>query len=304
VRAHGDGKRLYSSTDLDRLFGNNDEQCERTQQCEKAKVLYARVSSEKQRPDLERQVEDLRRAIQPHQQLYEVIEDVGSGLNWHRQGLQTLLERIHKGQVGEVVVFHKDRLCRFGFELVEWIFTKAGVKLVVLGQDLASRPDDDAREQQELAEDLLSIVTVFVAKHNGRRSATNRKRRKEEAKAAARPTREEKKARKPPPEKKAKTKTKTKTTKKEEEEKPPVGRVRKIRLYPNAEERQKLTRWFGAARWTYNRCLEEVRDKGCKRTEKALRARVINADALEAGGEALAWLKEIPYDIRDRRRYA
>ncbi len=79
-----------------------------------------------------------------------------------------------------------------------------------------------------------------------------------------------------------------------------MGRVKKIRLYPTREERQKLAQWFGATRWTYNRCLEEVKDKGCERTEKALRARVVNADVLEAGGKALAWLKEIPYDIRDK----
>lgn len=92
------------------------------------------------------------------------------------------------------MVFHEHQLCRFGFELVEWIFEKAGIKLVVLGQDLASRADDTAREQQELADDLLSIVTVFVAKHNGRRSATNRKRRKEEEKARARSARKAKKS--------------------------------------------------------------------------------------------------------------
>jgi predicted site-specific integrase-resolvase len=183
---------MYSSADIDKMFGNE----QRKQLApEKAKILYARVNSEKQRSDLERQVEDLKRAIHPYQSLYEVIKDVGSGLNWHRRGFQALLERVHKGEIGEVVVFHKDRLCRFGFELVEWIFDKAGVKLVVLGQDTASRPDDDAREQQELAEDLLSVVTVLVAKHNGRRSSTNRKRRKQEEEARARDARKAKKSR-------------------------------------------------------------------------------------------------------------
>jgi predicted site-specific integrase-resolvase len=194
VRAHGDGKRLYSSTDIDRLFGN-EQRAQQLQPPAKTKILYARVSSEKQRGDLERQVADLQQAVHPYQQLYEVIKDVGSGLNWQRRGFQALLERVHKGEIGEVMVFHKDRLCRFGFELVEWIFAKAGVKLVVLSADLTSRADDDAREQQELADDLLSIVTIFVAKHNGRRSATNRKHRKAEAKTAARRARAEKKTR-------------------------------------------------------------------------------------------------------------
>jgi hypothetical protein len=103
----------------------------------------------------------------------------------------------------------------------------------------------------------------------------------------------EKKAMEPPPEKKAKPKPKKKL------EKAPVGRAKKIQLYPTNEERKKLTRWFGGARWTYNRCLEEVKEKGCNRTEKALRARVVNADVLEAGDEKMVWLKEVPYDIRD-----
>jgi putative transposase len=124
-------------------------------------------------------------------------------------------------------------------------------------------------------------------------SVENKKKRLEQEAHERQRKAAEKKAKKPPPEKKAKATTKPK------KEKPPVGRARKIRLYPTRDERQKLAQWFGAARWTYNRCLEEVKEKGCERTEKALRARVLNADVLEAGGEKTTWLKEIPYDIRD-----
>ena len=76
-----------------------------------------------------------------------------------------------------MVVTRKDRLCRFGSELVEWIFEKNGTRLVVLGSDVYTNDS----EAGELAEDLLAIVTVFVAQHNGLRSAANRRRRRDAA---------------------------------------------------------------------------------------------------------------------------
>jgi predicted site-specific integrase-resolvase len=85
------------------------------------------------------------------------------------------LERSYQRDIEEVVVTHKDRLCRFAFELVEWIFSKHDTKIVVLGSDI----NVDDTESGELAEDLLSIVTIFTARHNGLRSAENRKRRRE-----------------------------------------------------------------------------------------------------------------------------
>ncbi|GBC09785.1 hypothetical protein RclHR1_00910035 [Rhizophagus clarus] len=67
-----------------------------------------------------------------------------------------------------------DQLCRFGSELVEWIFEKNGTQLVVLGTDVSA----ESNEAEELAEDLLAIITVFVAWHNGLRSAANRRRKR------------------------------------------------------------------------------------------------------------------------------
>lgn len=74
------------------------------------------MSSEHQRGDLGRQIKDLKRAYPGHSNLYQ---DVTSGLNWERARLIALLERIHKGSVGEVVVSHKDRLARFRVELID-----------------------------------------------------------------------------------------------------------------------------------------------------------------------------------------
>ncbi|RHZ81097.1 hypothetical protein Glove_123g105 [Diversispora epigaea] len=170
VRTPG-GKRLYSITDIQEIFRDNQQ----TQITQKAKICYVRVSSEHQRDDLERQIANLRQYYPE----YEIISDIGSGLNWKHRGFVALLERIHTEGIEEVVVTRKDRLCRFGSELVEWIFEKNGTRLVVLGTDVSA----ESSEAGELAEDLLSIVTVFVARHNGMRSAANRRRRREVAKA-------------------------------------------------------------------------------------------------------------------------
>jgi predicted site-specific integrase-resolvase len=102
-----------------------------------------------------------------------IIKDIGSGLNWNRPGFRSILERSHQGLISELVVSYKDRLCRFGYELVEWIFEKANVKLVVLNQNL-----EEQGTTRELSDDLLAITTVFVAKSNGLRAGQYRKERK------------------------------------------------------------------------------------------------------------------------------
>lgn len=124
----------------------------------KAGVIYARVSSAKQKDDLGRQVAYLRQRYPTH----ELVEDVGSGLNFKRKGLQALLERAHKGDLGEIVVAHKDRLCRFGFELLSFVLGQNGCKIVVLD-------DTQASPQQELVQDLLNIVRVFSCRLHGLR---------------------------------------------------------------------------------------------------------------------------------------
>jgi predicted site-specific integrase-resolvase len=106
----------------------------------------------------------------------ELVSDTGSGLNFKRKGFKTLLDAVVDGLAEEVVVMHRDRLCRFGADLLDSIFAKTGTKLVV--HCSPDGPEDDSRE---LADDLLAVTTVFVARHNGRRSADNRRRRSREA---------------------------------------------------------------------------------------------------------------------------
>lgn len=125
---------------------------------EKKKACYCRVSSSKQKDDLDRQIAFMRTKFPSH----EIISDVGSGINWKRGGLKTILGLALNKQLTEVVVAHRDRLCRFAFELIEWILECNGVRLVVLNEKKNS-------SESELAEDLLSIIHVFSCRQMGRR---------------------------------------------------------------------------------------------------------------------------------------
>ena len=133
---------------------------------DKITVCYARVSSSHQKEDLSRQIKFLTEKY-PSARLFQ---DVGSGLNWKRPGLLAILDLVHKGLVAEIVVTYKDRLCRFGSELLEWIFKKNNVKLVVLYTCC-----DNTDPTTELAEDLLAVTTVFVARNNGLRAGKYRR---------------------------------------------------------------------------------------------------------------------------------
>jgi predicted site-specific integrase-resolvase len=157
------------------MFGRHEEQGEAKQQQEKTKIIYARVSSNHQKEDLQRQIHDLQTAFPDH----ELIQDIGSGLNYNRKGFQRLLERVHQGDIDEIVVTHKDRLCRYGIELLEWLFHKSGTKLVVHCQNY-----QEVDSSRELADGLLSVCNFFVARNNGRRAADNRKRRRTEQAAS------------------------------------------------------------------------------------------------------------------------
>jgi len=123
------------------------------------KVCYCRVSSPKQMDDLERQQDFFRSNYPDH----ELVTDIGSGINWKRKGLKTLLERAMRHDISEIVVAHRDRLCRFAFELLEWIFQRNKVKLVVLDQTENESGDN------ELADDILSIVHVYSCRKMGKR---------------------------------------------------------------------------------------------------------------------------------------
>ena len=121
-------------------------------------ICYCRVSSSKQRDDLDRQIAYM-------QSLYpgaEVIKDIGSGLNFKRKGLRSLLDRLLRGDKFILVVTCRDRLARFGFELVQYLVEQNGGQILVLDKTVHC-------PQSELARDLLSILHIFSYRIQGLR---------------------------------------------------------------------------------------------------------------------------------------
>jgi excisionase family DNA binding protein len=129
----------------------------------RAKYIYARVSSRKQDGDLQRQIKYLKKKYPD----YDVIQDIGSGLNFKRQGFRKILEQLFEGDISEVVISSCDRFSRFGTrEFFVWLFEHFGAKLTILENRNYANPNE------ELSEDILEIITVFAARYHGRRKYT------------------------------------------------------------------------------------------------------------------------------------
>lgn len=137
------------------------------------------MSTSGQRDDLVRQRDLLESFSAANGWAYEVIEDVGSGLDYNKRGLRQLISLICSGEVGRLVLTHKDRLLRFGSELVFSLCEHFGTEVVIVNAS------EDASFEEDLASDGIEIVTVFSARFYGSRSHKNRKVMDELQKAAA-----------------------------------------------------------------------------------------------------------------------
>ena len=131
------------------------------------KAIYARVSTRKQLDDLDAQIATLKARYPDH----VVFSDCASGLNFKRKGLLSLLQLAFAGRLQFVRVAHRDRLCRFAFDLLEHVLREHGATIHVEASDLP------ATAERELAEDVLAVITVFGARLHGARSAGRRGRR-------------------------------------------------------------------------------------------------------------------------------
>ena len=131
---------------------------------EKFKYIYCRVSCSKQKDDLQRQISYLKEKYKHH----IVVTDIASGINFKRKTLQRLLNEAINGNIEEIVVAHKDRLCRISWDHFQWLFSRLGVNIIVEDREEHS-------PESELAEDLFSIIHVFSCRHYGqRRNYTNK----------------------------------------------------------------------------------------------------------------------------------
>jgi len=162
IRAADGSNRLY---DVEGFIKSRTGKEEPTKQC----YSYCRVSSSSQKEDLERQVNYLKEKYPNH----EVIKDIASGINFKRKGLNKILVNTMQGLVSEIVVAHRDRLCRIAYDHFEWLFNHYGTNIVI----------EDKQEyspEVEFNEDLFSIIHVFSARHYGlRRKYTTKKVTKE-----------------------------------------------------------------------------------------------------------------------------
>ena len=149
------GYRYYTEEQINKLLGVEER--------ERVTIGYCRVSSRKQQDDLERQTENMRNYLCAKGYKFEIITDIGSGINYNKVGLNILLDKVIKGEVDKVVVLHKDRLLRFGFELVENLCKRYGTSIEVVD-------NTPKTEEQELVEDLVQIITVFSCKLQGKRA--------------------------------------------------------------------------------------------------------------------------------------
>jgi putative resolvase len=132
-------------------------------------VSYARVSSHDQRDDLKRQILVLESYCAKHGWASEVIQDLGSGMNYKKKGLIRLIKLITSSQVERLVLTHKDRLLRFGSDLIFTLCEQFATEVIIINCS------EDSTFEEELASDVLEIITVFSARLYGSRSHKNKK---------------------------------------------------------------------------------------------------------------------------------
>jgi excisionase family DNA binding protein len=125
---------------------------------------YARVSSHDQKRDLNRQVTVLEAYCAKHGWDFEIIQDLGSGMNYKKKGLVRLIKLITTYQVERLVLTHKDRLLRFGSDLIFYLCEQFGTEVIII------KRSEDSSFEEDLAQDVLEIITVFSARLYGSRS--------------------------------------------------------------------------------------------------------------------------------------
>ena len=161
------GYRYYSQEQLNHFLGLKQEV-----QLNKKTIGYCRVSSNKQKDDLERQIENVKTYMYAKGYSFEIISDIGSGINYNKKGLNKLIDMVTNSEVEKIVILYKDRLIRFGYELIENICNKYGTTIEIIY-------NTEKTEEQVLVEYMIEIVTVFSERLQGKRANKAKKMIKE-----------------------------------------------------------------------------------------------------------------------------
>ena len=157
------GHRRYNVLKLKESFNLVSEKSKRII------AAYARVSSFDQKQDLIRQKNRLDDYCQNQKEPYEVIDDLGSGLNYKKRGLKKLIKMILSGNVKKVVLTHKDRLLRFGSEIIFYLCSFFNTEVEIIEEE------KNLTDNERLAHDVVEIITVFSARIYGKRAHKNKK---------------------------------------------------------------------------------------------------------------------------------
>ena len=153
------GQHKIYETEIQRLKGEQNQNTNKV-------VTYARVSTQKQKEDLERQSERLKQYCLKHNyQITQEIKDIASGLNDNRKGLQKIYQQINQQNIGKIVIEHRDRLTRFGYNYLENYFKSHEVEIIIIEQK---------EIKEDIIKDLIDIMTSFCAKLYGRRGNKNK----------------------------------------------------------------------------------------------------------------------------------
>jgi predicted site-specific integrase-resolvase len=140
------GTRYYS---LDQLkdFSTADRK-------KKLVIGYCRVSNLSQKDDLEIQINNIKSYMYAKGYEFEVISDIGSGIDYKKKGLQELLNKINDQDVSKIIILHKDKLIGFGFELIEYLCKVNNVEIEII--------DNTEQSKKEMSDNLVQIVTIFA----------------------------------------------------------------------------------------------------------------------------------------------
>ena len=155
------GHRLYSHKQYLDYFNKLENKIRKN-------IIYCRVSSQNQKNDLLKQIEFVKQFCYNSGKIYDdIYVDVGSGLNYNRKNFIKLLDEITNGSIDEIIIAHKDRLVRFGFEMVKMLCDKYNTKLLIINEEKLS-------PSEEMVQDLISIVHVFSSRLYGLRKYKNK----------------------------------------------------------------------------------------------------------------------------------
>ena len=152
------GTRYYSDEQLDQILGKSSNA-----DINKPVVGYCRVSTKYQKDDLENQINNVKTYMLSRGYQFDIISDVGSGINYNNTGLKKLVSLINGKEISKVVVLYKDRLVRFGFDLIKYLCEINDVEIEIIDNSEYSK-------DQELTDDLIQIITVFANRLYGSRS--------------------------------------------------------------------------------------------------------------------------------------